>query len=89
MNIFGPTRRGLGNTDQKQRWLPSLIGAKRRLLRGHGADAGLNTARIKTSARREGDRYVLRGQRSGSPPPGRNHDANPGANRPARLAASR
>jgi acyl-CoA dehydrogenase len=65
MNIFGLNPVVvLGTAEQKQRWLPPLIrGEQKACFAVTEPDAGLNTATIKTFARREGDRYVLRGQK--------------------------
>jgi acyl-CoA dehydrogenase len=65
MNIFGLNPVVVfGTAEQKQRWLPPLIrGEEKACFAVTEPDAGLNTANIKTFARREGDRYVLRGQK--------------------------
>ena len=65
MNIFGLNPVVVFGTDeQKQRWLPPLIrGEQKACFAVTEPDAGLNTAKIATFARREGDRYVLRGQK--------------------------
>jgi acyl-CoA dehydrogenase len=65
MNIFGLNPVVVfGSTEQKQRWLPPLIrGEHKACFAVTEPDAGLNTAKLKTSARRDGDHYVLRGQK--------------------------
>src|SRR6185369_11197300 len=65
MNIFGLNPVVVfGSADQKKRWLPPLIrGEQKACFAVTEPDAGLNTAKLKTSARREGDHYVLRGQK--------------------------
>jgi acyl-CoA dehydrogenase len=65
MNIFGLNPVVVfGSTEQKARWLPPLIhGDEKACFAVTEPDAGLNTARIKTSARRDGDRYVLSGRK--------------------------
>jgi acyl-CoA dehydrogenase len=65
MNIFGLNPVVVFGTDaQKQRWLPPLIrGEDRACFAVTEPNAGLNTARIETTARRDGDAYVLRGQK--------------------------
>ncbi len=65
INIFGPhpiVR--LGTDEQRQRWLPALIEGREKTCFGvTEPDAGLNTTRIKTSAVRDGDHYVVSGQK--------------------------
>jgi acyl-CoA dehydrogenase len=65
MNIFGLNPVVVFGTDeQKSRWLPALIrGEEKACFAVTEPDAGLNTAKIATAARREGNRYVLRGQK--------------------------
>jgi len=65
MNIFGlhPVV-VFGSTDQKRRWLPPLIAGKDRACFGvTEPDAGLNTLKLKTRAVRQGDHYVVSGQK--------------------------
>jgi len=65
MNIFGLNPVVVFGTDeQKQRWLPALIrGEEKACFAVTEPDAGLNTASIATSARRDGGHYILRGQK--------------------------
>jgi len=65
MNIFGLNPVVVfGSAEQKKRWLPPLIrGQQKACFAVTEPDAGLNTAKLKTSARRDGDHYVLRGQK--------------------------
>jgi len=65
MNIFGLNPVVVfGSEEQKRRWLPPLIrGAQKACFAVTEPDAGLNTAKIATAARRDGDRYVLRGRK--------------------------
>jgi acyl-CoA dehydrogenase len=65
MNIFGLNPVVVfGTPEQKQRWLPPLIrGEEKACFAVTEPDAGLNTARIQTAARREGDRYLVRGRK--------------------------
>src|SRR5512147_630314 len=65
MNIFGLNPVVVFGTDeQKRRWLPPLIrGEDRACFAVTEPNAGLNTARIETVARRDGERYILRGQK--------------------------
>ncbi|HWA12522.1 MAG TPA: acyl-CoA dehydrogenase family protein, partial [Burkholderiales bacterium] len=65
MNIFGLNPVVVfGTPGQKERWLPPLIrGEHKACFAVTEPDAGLNTAKIATTARREGDHYVLRGRK--------------------------
>jgi acyl-CoA dehydrogenase len=54
-----------GSEAQKQRWLPGIASGELRL-QAFGVtepDAGLNTTKIRTRAKRDGDRYVVNGQK--------------------------
>jgi len=65
MNIFGLNPVVVfGTQEQKARWLPPLIrGEEKACFAVTEPDAGLNTANIKTQATRDGERYLLRGQK--------------------------
>src|SRR3979490_2575235 len=65
MNIFGLNPVVVFGTDeQKKRWLPALIrGEEKACFAVTEPDAGLNTAKIATSARRDGDTYILCGRK--------------------------
>ena len=65
MNIFGLNPAVVfGTEEQKKRWLPPLIrGEQKACFAVTEPDAGLNTAKIATTARREGDLYILRGRK--------------------------
>ena len=65
MNIFGLNPVVVfGSEEQKKRWLPPLIrGEQKACFAVTEPNAGLNTAKLKTSARRDGEHYVLRGQK--------------------------
>lgn len=65
MNIFAPMPIAVFGTDaQKQRFLPALIrGEDRTCFAVTEPDAGLETARIKTQAVRDGDGYVISGRK--------------------------
>jgi acyl-CoA dehydrogenase len=65
MNIFGLHPVVVFGTDaQKRRWLPPLIaGNDRACFAVTEPDAGLNTRRLKTRAVRDGDHYVVSGQK--------------------------
>jgi len=65
MNIFGLHPVVVFGTEaQKRRWLPPLIaGDDRACFAVTEPDAGLNTRRLKTRAVRDGDHYVVTGQK--------------------------
>lgn len=65
MNIFGLNPVVVYGSDaQRARWLPPMIAGKQKACFAvTEPDAGLDTGRIATQARREGDRYLLRGQK--------------------------
>lgn len=53
-----------GTEEQKQRWLPGVISGETRACFGvTEPDAGLDTTRIKTRAVRQGDKYIVHGQK--------------------------
>ena len=64
INVFGPMPIVVfGTEEQKQRWLPPLIAGEQKTCFGvTEANAGLDT-RIETFARREGDKYIINGQK--------------------------
>jgi len=65
MNIFGlnPVVR-FGTEEQKQRFLPPLIrGEEKACFAVTEPNTGLNTTRLKTFARRDGDRYIVNGKK--------------------------
>lgn len=65
LNIFGPQAIAKhGSDEQKRAWLPPIIAGD--LVTCFGVtepDAGLDTTRIKTWARRDGDDYVISGRK--------------------------
>lgn len=65
MNIFGlePVSK-FGTQEQKERWLVPLIQGKERACFGvTEPNTGLDTLRLQSSARRDGDSYVLNGSK--------------------------
>jgi len=65
MNIFGlhPVV-VFGTHEQQQRWLPPLIAGKEKACFGvTEPNSGLNTLRLKTKAVRDGDHYIVSGQK--------------------------
>ena len=65
MNIFGLHPAVMfGTEEQKARWLPPLIrGEHKSCFAVTEPSTGLNTLRLKTMARRDGDKYVVNGQK--------------------------
>lgn len=65
LNIFGLNPVVIfGTEEQKQRMLPPLIrGEEKACFAVTEPDAGLNTTGLKTYAERQGDKYVVRGQK--------------------------
>jgi len=65
MNIFGLHPAVVfGTSEQKKRWLPPLIQGKDRACFGvTEPNSGLNTLKLKTKAVRQGDHYVVHGQK--------------------------
>lgn len=65
MNIFGLHPVVVyANDEQKQRWLPPLIAGRDKACFGvTEPGAGLNTTRLTTKAVRDGDHYVITGQK--------------------------
>ncbi len=65
MNIFGLNPVVVfGRDEQKQRWLPPLIaGTDKACFCVTEPDAGLNTTRVKTRAVKQGDHYLVSGQK--------------------------
>ncbi|KAI8674408.1 hypothetical protein NCS57_00338100 [Fusarium keratoplasticum] len=65
MNIFGlePVAK-FGSEEQKERWLPPLIqGKERACFAVTEPNTGLDTLKLQSSARRDGDHYVLSGSK--------------------------
>jgi len=65
LNLFGPNPIVVfGSEEQKLRCLPPLIkGTERACFGVTEPDAGLNTTRLNTRAERDGDNYVINGQK--------------------------
>ncbi len=65
MNIFGLNPVVVfGSEEQKARWLPPLIRGEHKACFGvTEPNTGLNTLKLKTRAVRQGDRYVVHGQK--------------------------
>ncbi|HEX7913739.1 MAG TPA: acyl-CoA dehydrogenase family protein [Paraburkholderia sp.] len=65
MNVFGLHPVVVhGTNDQKARWLPSIIDGRHKACFGvTEPNTGLNTLKLKTTAVRKGDRYIVNGQK--------------------------
>ena len=65
LNLFGPNPIVVfGNHDQKSRFLPPLIqGLDRACFGVTEPNSGLNTSKLETRADRDGDNYVINGQK--------------------------
>jgi alkylation response protein AidB-like acyl-CoA dehydrogenase len=64
LGLAGPTLIAFGTPEQKEKWLPSLLSCDDLWCQGFSEpDAGSDLANIKTSAVREGDEYVINGQK--------------------------
>ena len=65
LNLFGPNVVvKFGTEQQRQRFLPPLIrGEQRACFAVTEPNTGLDTTHLKTFARREGDRYIVHGQK--------------------------
>ena len=63
-HMCGPVIYSFGSDDQKQRFLPDFRAGSYFLAQGFSEPGnGSDLARLRTSARREGDRYVVNGQK--------------------------
>ena len=65
MNVFGLHPVVVyGSEEQKKRWLPAIISGQNKACFGvTEPNAGLNTLKLKTMAVRQGDKYVVNGQK--------------------------
>ncbi len=65
MNVFGLHPVVVyGSEEQKKRWLPDIINGKNKACFGvTEPNTGLNTLKLKTMAVRQGDKYIVNGQK--------------------------
>jgi len=64
VNMIGPTLIAFGTTEQKQRFLPNIASLDYWFCQGFSEPgAGSDLASLRTQARREGDGYVINGQK--------------------------
>jgi len=62
LNTVGPTLMAFGTEEQKQRFLPAILGGVVEFAIGYSEpDAGSDLAALRTSAVRDGDEYVING----------------------------
>jgi alkylation response protein AidB-like acyl-CoA dehydrogenase len=64
VELMGPTLIAMGDDDQKSRFLPDIANGRAIWCQGYSEPgAGSDLANVKTRARREGDRYIIDGQK--------------------------
>jgi len=64
INTVGPTIMHYGNEEQKREYLPKILAGELHFAIGYSEpDAGTDLARLKTKAVRDGDEYLVNGQK--------------------------
>lgn len=64
IELAGPTLLAFGSEEQKQRFLPDIAGGRSIWCQGYSEpNAGSDLSNVRTKARRDGDRYLIDGQK--------------------------